>query len=145
MPDNVNTGDYLHLPESCGARNERMERGAQSVETINAYASKIQSEITKENKLRADMEKAENEAATARETLNVIDHITRSNLGIMGAAAGIKNGTEAAKKARVRNTGIDIVEILNDGAKIAEEGNTEANIFVLQGIAQDRDMKVWIN
>ena len=142
MPDNVNTGDNLHLPGSCGAANERMERGAQSVETINAYASKIQSEIARENKLRADMERAENEASTARETLNVIDHITKSNLGVMGAAAGIKDGTEAAKKAGTSNTGIDIVEILNDGAKIAEEGNTEANIFVLQGIAKDRDIKV---
>ena len=60
----------------------------------------------------------------------------------MGAAAGIRRGIDAAKKARTKNVGVDIVEILADGARIAEEGSTESTIFVLEGIAQDRDIKV---
>ena len=142
MANNVNIDDYLHLPESSSARNEGMEEGAQSVEIINAYASKLQNGINKENKLRADMERAQNEASTARETLSVIDHITNSSLGVVGAVAGIKDGIDAARKARTNHVGIDIVEILADGARIVQEGNTESSIFVLEGIAQDRDIKV---
>ena len=142
MANNVNIGDYLHLPGSSGARNEGMEEGAQSVEIINVYASKLQNQINKENKLLADIEQAQNEASTARSTLDVIDHITTSIQGTTRAAAGIRGGIDAAKKARTKNVGVDIVEILADGARIAEEGNTESTIFVLEGIAQDRDIKV---
>ena len=144
MANNENIGDYLHLPENCNARNVGMEEGAQSVEVINVYASKLQNEINKGNKLRADMEQIQNEASTAKETLSVINHITTSNLGVMGAVGGIKDAIEAAEKAKTKNVGIDIVQILADGAKIAEEGNIDSTIFILEGIAQDRDIKVLV-
>ena len=118
-------------------KNKMVDPNAKYIEPIHTSINKICREVTAENEVRANMEKIKNKSSEARGTVDVIEHIINSNQGRARAILGIKDGIESASKEPGRNTGVDIVKILSEGARLGE-----THLFVLQGVAQDCDNQV---
>ena len=106
------------------------------MEAVYTSITKICKEVATENEIRATMEEMENQASSAKGKINVIEHVMTSSEGIVRAISGIRNGIEHAKKTRGQHNGVDIVQILSEGARLAETGDAETHVFVLRGIAQ---------
>ena len=126
-----------------GAMKDKVvEPNSKHMETVYTSITKICKEVAKENEIRATMEQMENQASSAKGKVNVIEHVMTSSEGRVRAISGIRNGIEHANKTRGQHTGVDIVQILSEGARLAETGDAEAHMFVLRGMAQSYENQV---
>ena len=124
-------------------RNEkRVDKNHAYVETIHKSLLKICAEVDRENDTRALLEAAEFEQSEAQGTVEVIQHVMDSNQGIQSAVAGVREGAENARKTKTLEAGLDIVQVMNKGADLAETGNGHNNIFALNGQIQESKRKV---
>ena len=130
------------MPTHGALKNKMVDPNSKYIEPINTSINKICREVTVESEIRLDMEKLRKKSSEAKGTVDVIKHIVNSNQGRAAAILGIKNGIESANKEPGRDTGVDIVKILKEGAKLVETGHAETHTFVLQGLAKDYDNQV---
>ena len=130
------------MPTHGALKNKMVDPNSKYIEPINTSINKICREVTVESEIRLDMEKLRKKSSEAKGTVDVIKHIVNSNQGRAAAILGIKNGIESANKEPGRDTGVDIVKILKEEAKLVETGHAETHTFVLQGLAKDYDNQV---
>ena len=123
-------------------RNKMVDPNFKYIEPINTSINKICGEAAVESGVRLNMERLKKKSSEARGTVDVMNHIVNSNQGRAAAILAIQNGIESANKEPGQNTGVDIVKILKEGAKLVETGHTETHTFVLQGKAKDYDNQV---